>query len=135
MAIHGKDTVFSLDGQDISEHLTNVSFPRQQDTHDSTTFGQTGHTFIGGLTNGTFSLQGFWDKTAVSGSATVLDGLIVEGTPVAWEYGPEGGTTGDIKYSGNGIVQSVDYASPVADLVTFAATIQISGAVTTGTYA
>lgn len=142
MAIHGKDTVFSLEDsaastlRDLSSNLTSVTFARQNDTHDSTTFGATGHAFIGGLTNGTIQLQGFWDDTASTGTATVLDGLLALGSvTVGWEYGPEGATTGDVKYSGECVLQSYDTSSPVADLVTFSATLQISGAVTKGTYA
>lgn len=141
MAIHGKGTVFSLEDsaastlRNLSSNLTSVSFARQNDTHDSTTYGQTGHTFIAGLTNGTINLEGFWDDTASTGTATVLDSLLALGaTTVGFEYGPEGSGSGAVKYSGECILQSLDYSSPVADLVTFSATLQISGAVTVGTY-
>lgn len=142
MAIHGKDTVFSLEDsagstlRDLTSNLTQVQFPRSNDVHDNTTFGATGHTFIAGLTNGTITITGFWDDTASTGTATVLDSLLgLVGTTLGWEYGPEGGTTGDVKYSGECILANLDYTSPVADLVTFTAQLQISGAVTKGTYA
>lgn len=143
MAYHGKDTVFSLEDsagstlRALTTNLTSVALSRANDTHDKTGFGASGHEFITGLTNGTITLEGFWDDTASTGTATVLDSLIGTGsTPTyAWEYGPEGSTTGDVKYSGECVLQSLDYTSPVADLVTFTATLQISGAVTKGTYA
>jgi hypothetical protein len=139
---HGKDTVFLLEDsaastlRDLSVNLTSVTLARQNVTHDSTGFGATGHAFVGGLTNGTIQIQGFWDDTASTGTATVLDSLLGLGTTtIGWEYGPEGNTAGDVKYSGECVLQSLDHSSPVADLVTFSATLQISGAVTKGTFA
>lgn len=141
MAIHGKETAFSLEDsagttlRALGVNLTKVGFSRQNDTHDTTGFGATGHTFIAGLTNGTIQIEGFWDDTANTGTATVLDGLLGISTTLGWEYGPEGSATGDVKYSGECVLQSLDYSSPVADLTTFTATLQISGAVTKGAYA
>lgn len=141
MAIHSKDAVFSLEDsaastlRALTSDLTNVQFSRSNDTHDSTTLGVAGHTYIAGLTDGTITLDGFWTDTALTGTATVLDSLLgLIGTTLGWEYGPEGGTSGDIKYSGESVLETLDYTSPVADLVTFTATLKISGAVTKGTY-
>lgn len=141
MPIHGKDTYFAVEDaagatlRDISPYLNEVSFSRSNDTHDTTTFGAEGHTFIAGLTDGTISLSGFWDKTADVGSATVLNGLLsLDNVTVGWEYGPEGGGAGLVKYSGEAILESFETSSPVADLVSFSATLHISGAVTTGAF-
>lgn len=139
--IHGKDTAFSLEDSSgttlriLDTYLNSVSFSRQTDNHDSTVFGAEGHTFINGLTNGTITLDGFWDKTASTGSATVLDSLQgLDGLTVGWEYGPEGRTAALVKYSGECVLSSLDFTSPVADLVTFTATLQISGDVTKGVW-
>lgn len=141
MAIHGKDAYFSLEDsvastlRNISPYLTGVDFSQENDTHDTTAYGAEGHTFIAGLTNGTITLTGFWDKTASVGSATVLDSLVgLDSVTLGFEYGPEGNTAGLTKYSGECILQSLDYSTPVADLVTFTATLQISGSVAKGTF-
>ena len=141
MAIHGKDTAFSLEDSAgttlriIDPYLTNVAFSRENDTHDTTTFGKEGHTFIAGLTNGTITIDGFWDKTADVGLATVLDALVgLDTITLAWEYGPEGRTAGLVKYSGECILGSVDHTSSVADLVTTTASLQITGDVTKGVW-
>lgn len=141
MAIHGKDAVFSLEDsagstlRNLSTNLTNVAFSRSNDQHDTTTYGAEGHTFIAGLTNGTISLTGFWDDTASTGTATVLDSLVgLDSVTLGWEYGPEGSASGAVKYSGECILVSLEYTSPVADLVAFTAQLQISGDVTKGTY-
>lgn len=141
MAIHGKDSAFKLEDsagstlRDIGPYLTSVDFSEENDTHDNTVLGLEAHTFQTGLTNGTITLNGFWDATATVGAATVLDSLVgLDGITAGFEYGPAGTTTGLVKYSGECILQSLDYSSPVADLVTFTATLQITGAVTKGVY-
>lgn len=140
--IHGKDAAFLIEDsaastlRDISSQLTSISFSRSNDNHDTTTFGKEGHTFINGLTNGTITLEGFWDKTATTGSATVLDSLVgLDALTVGWEYGPEGSAAPGVKYSGECVLSSLDFSEPVADLVTFTCTLQISGDVTKGAFA
>lgn len=141
MAIHSKDAVFLLEDsaastlRSLTSDLTNVQFSRSNDTHDTTVLGVVGHTYIAGLTDGTITLDGFWSDTASTGSATVLDSLLaLIGTSLGWEYGPEGSASTDVKYSGECVLESLDYTSPVADLVTFTASLKISGAVTKGAY-
>jgi predicted secreted protein len=138
---HGKDTYFAVEDsaastlRAIGVNLTSSSLNWSNDQHDTTTYGQTGHTFVAGLTNATIDLAGFWDDTASTGSATVLDSLVgLLSTTVAWEWGPEGNGSGDVKYSGEAILVNVNHSAPVADLVTFTAQLQVSGAVTKGTF-
>lgn len=141
MSIHGKDTYFAVEDsagstlRDLSDQINNVDFNQENDSHDNTTFGQTGHTFQGGLTNGTITITGLWDKTASTGTETVLQSLVGHATPVAFEYGPEGNTAGNVKKSGECILLTYAESAPVADLVSFTATFQISGAVTKDVFA
>lgn len=142
MAIHGKNGVFSLEDSGattlraLTTDLTNVRFGRSNDVHDVTALGTAAHAFMAGLTNGTIALDGFFTTTASTGTATVLDSLLgLIGTSAGWEYGPDGSTTGKVKYSGEAILESLDYTQPVADVVTFAATLRITGSVTKGSYA
>lgn len=139
--LHGMNTVFSLEDsaattlRNISIYLSSVTYNRSNDTHDNTTFGAVGHGFQAGLTGGTIQLSGFWSKTATTGSATVLDSLLgLVSTTVGFEYGPEGSTTGVVKYSGECVLQDISHNSTVADLVTFSATLQLSGTITKGVY-
>lgn len=141
MAIHGKDAAFLLEDsaastlRNIGPYLTSVTFSQANDTHDTTTLGAEAHMYITGLTDGTIQLEGFWDKTATVGAATVLDSLVgLDAITVGFEYGPEGNTSTNVKYSGECVLESLDYTTPVADLVTFSATLKISGSVTKGTF-
>lgn len=138
---HGAGTYFSLEDsaaatlRNISIYLTSVDYNVKNDTHDNTTFTATGHGYQVGLTDGTFVIAGFWNITATTGSSTVLDSLLgLKTTTVGFEYGPDTNTAGKVKYSGECVMQDLSYSSPVADMCTFSATLQISGAVTKGTF-
>jgi hypothetical protein len=134
VATHGKNVQLTVGTNDISPYLTNVATERDNDVHDTTTYGASGHTFITGLTNGKITVTGLWDKTATVGSYTVFHAMLGSTSHSAFIYGPAGSTTGNVKISGNCWLVSYAESAPVADLVTFTAVLQIDGAVTDGTY-
>lgn len=138
MSTHGSGAHFAVnDGttlQTLSTYITSTDWNPTQDTHDDTTYGNTGHTFRGGLTNGTITINGFWDKTATTGPDAVLTGLLSVKTPVAYAFGPDGNASGKVKKSGNCLLNSYSVSAPVADLVTFSAQFNLSGAVATGVF-
>lgn len=140
MSLHGKDAAFLIEDaagttlRNLSPYLNSIETSWSNDIHDDTTFGQDGHTKRGGLTDGSITIGGMWDKTADVGTYTVLKSLIGNSDPVNWEYGPEGNASGKVKESGLGVLESYAESSPVADLITFTATIQVSGTVTFGTF-
>lgn len=132
---HGKATVFKIDNAsasltDISNTLTDVTFPQKVDTAETTAFGASAKSYIVGLTDGTISLSGTFDAT-VDG---VLAGVVGFATALNWNYGPEGSTAGYVKYSGLGYVTSYQKSGTVGDVVKYTAEIQITGAVTRGTW-
>lgn len=141
MALHGHLSYFAVEDsagttlRNISPYVTTVTFEQDNDTHDTTTFGQEGHTFQVGLTNGKITIAGLWDKTALVGTDTVFQGLVgYDVNTMTFNYGPEGNTTGKMKKSGECILESYIEADPVADLVTFTAVLRISGSVTIGVF-
>ena len=133
---HGKGTVFKLDDSvptlnDISAYCSNVDFPRDVDTPETTTFGNDDRTYIAGLKGATISISGFWDET-VDG---YIAGIVGQETSSTFEYGPQGGSSGDVKYSGECFVSSYSMGSPVDGVATFSLDLQITDAVTRGTFA
>jgi hypothetical protein len=65
---HGKSTVFKVDNSggsltDISNTLTDVSFPRSVDTAETSAFGDSAKTYIVGLSDATVSVSGNYDAT------------------------------------------------------------------------
>lgn len=133
-AAHGKDSVITIATQNISPYVKTVDFNRSQDANDTTTKGAEGRTYRPGLTDGEIRLTGLWDDSATTGSQTVLQALLDSESNTTFEYGPEGNASGAVKYSGSCCLTQYDESSPVDDMVAFAATLKISGAVTVGTY-
>jgi hypothetical protein len=133
---HGKSTVFKIDDsggtlRDISDTLTDVSFPRSVDTAETSSFGDSAKTYIVGLSDATISVSGNFDAT-VDG---FLAGVIGLATPLEFEYGPEGSTAPDVKYTGTCFLTSYEKSGAIGDVVTYSAEFQVTGAVTRGAYA
>lgn len=120
--IHGKGTVVTLDSDDLSAFANNVAFNRSADSHDTTTFGRTAHVFQGGLKNGTATITGVYDD-GVSGPEAIISPLI--GTVVELVYKPEGTGTGKPIRTVDVLVTGYDETAPVADMITWSASLQL----------
>ena len=132
---HGKSTVFKVDNSggtltDISNTLTDVTFPQTIETAETTSFGSNAKTYIVGLTDSTVSISGTWDATVDAH----LAGIVGQAASVSFEYGPEGSTSTYIKYSGECYLTSYEKSGSVGDAVKFSAEFQVTGAVTRGTW-
>jgi len=133
---HGKSTVFKVDNSggtltDISNSLTDVSFPQSVDTAETSAFGSSAKTYVVGLTDATISVSGMFDATVDAH----LSGILAQAATVSFEYGPEGSTATFVKYTGEAILTSYEKSGAIGDMVSFSAEFQVSGAVTRGTYA
>jgi hypothetical protein len=130
---HGKSTDFAIDdtggsSRNISDTLTDVSFPQTIDTAETTAFGSSNKSYIVGLKDTTISVSGIWDAT--------VDGYLSGTEPASrsFIFGPAGSTGGNVKYTGEAIMTNYSQSNPVGDVVTFTADFQVTGAVTRGTY-
>lgn len=107
-----------------------MDFSRDVDTPEVTTFGDDDREYIVGLRGSTISASGFWDAT--------LDGVIGQvvgnATTLTFEYGPQGSDSGDVRYTGECILQSYSPSSPVDSAASWSADFIITGAVTRNTY-
>lgn len=135
---HGKDSVLKIhDGtalRDITPYTKTVDVNWGRDANDTTTKGQDGKTYRGGLSDGEIKITGLWDDTALVGVRTVFKTVrALTGTPLAFEWYPEGNTLGMEMTSGSYVLTQYDESSPVDDMVAFTATLKVSGAVTDGT--
>lgn len=132
---HGKSAVFKVDDsggslRDLSDACNSVSFPRDAEVLETTSFGSSDRTYIVGFKNGTISIEGSFDATYDG----YLAGILGQEATVSFEYGPEGSTSGYTKYTGECILTSYETSAGVGDVVAFSAEFQISGAVTRGAY-
>lgn len=130
---HGSDADFRLDNSagsltDISAYTTDVSLARAADTAEVSTFGDNAKEYIAGLTDATFTASGIFDPTV----DVVLDAAV--GVQRSFQYGPQGTTGGNIKYTGECICTSYDPPATMGDAVKWSASFQVTGAITRGTY-
>ena len=133
--VHGKSAAFKLDNDsgslvDYSAYLEDISFPRSVETAETTTFGSSAKSYITGLSDATISLSGKFDAAADATLAAVLG----QSATLSFEYGPAGSTTGLVKYSGEAIMTSYEVGATVGDVVTASVELQVTGAITRGTW-
>lgn len=132
---HGKATVFKVDNSggtltDISNVLTDVSFPQSVETAETSAFGSSAKSYVVGLSDATLSVSGNFDTTVDAHLIAVLG----QAATLSFEYGPEGSTAGDAKYTGECLMTSYEKSGAVGDVVTFSSEFQVTGAVTRSTY-
>lgn len=124
---HGKVTVVKLNGVDYSAFANSTDFKDATDTHENTTYGRDRKTYAAGLGDGTVSVGGFYDNTAVSGPRALFKPLKSAGTAVPFVYRPEGTGSGKAQSTVNVIISSFEESSPVGDMVTWTAELQMTG--------
>lgn len=125
--VHGKNTVFTLGGNDLSAFTNTSSFTRGADSHDVTTYGKSDHCFAGGLGNNSWSAGGIYDNGA-TGPRDIIEPMV--GTVVTLIRKPEGSGTGLPQDSVSVLITSYVETSPVADMVSWSVEGQCSDAVT-----
>lgn len=135
MFTHGSKAVFKLDDSagtltDISAYITSVSVSRNADTVEVTALGDTDKEYIAGLKDATISIEGIFDPTVDA----IFDAALGASATKSWEYGPQGSAVGSVKYTSECICTSYEPETGVDGAGTFSAELQISGAVTRGTY-
>lgn len=132
-----KNSVFKLGtagtpgtASDISTKVDSVKLGRSVDSHDATAFqGSGAKSFLSGLTNGTIQVSVIYDA-AIDAQINALLGV----DNVAFELGPQGSTTGQVKYTGNCFVTKWDPPAAVGTLIKATFELQITGAVTATVY-
>lgn len=127
---HGKETVVTIDGNDISPFTDNTVFTQAVDVHDTTGYGREAHDFISGLSNNTVSIGGNYDDGA-TGPKAVLEPLIAAKAPVTFVYQPEGIGAGLPQSSLTVLVMNYVETAPVADKIIWTAELQGTSVVDT----
>lgn len=127
--VHGKNSRITVNAVDLSSFTDNVQWRGPVDTHDTTVFGDDGHTYLSGLTDGSISMSGNYDDGATNTPARVLAPLR-GGAAVTALYHPEGTGTGRAQRSMSVVVSDYQEESVADDKVVWSAELQISGSVT-----
>lgn len=138
--VHGKDAVFKLDDsggtlRTLSSYIDNVSgLPGGRELSPVTAFGDSGEKNIPGLQVVSFSIAGHFDSTATTGPNAVINSLRAATATASFEYGPEGGTSGKVKFSGECWLENYEVSAEVGGKVSFTASFKVDGTVTAGTF-
>jgi|GEM_PF-1640053 hypothetical protein len=121
--------------RDISAFITEVrGLPGARLLNEVTALGDSGARFIPGLEDVVILLAGLFEDTATSGLDAILGPLRTHTSAVDFEYGPEGSTTGDVKYSGTCWVAQYDLRSRVGSQVEWVCALQVEGTVARGVF-
>lgn len=122
--VHGKNTIISLDADDLSAFTNTSQLEKNADSHDVTTYGKNSHVFSGGLKGGSASMGGVYDNTASTGPRAVILPLV--GTVVELIRKTEGTGAGKPLDTVDVLVLKYVETAPVADMVTWACDLQLS---------
>jgi hypothetical protein len=139
--VHGKGAVFSIDDsggtlRTVTVYLNAVNgLPGARALSEVTAFGDAGVKSIPSLANVQFSIAGHYEATATVGVSTVLNGIRTATATSSFEYGPAGSATGALKVLGECWMTELTYDATVSDRVPVAASFQVDGIPTLGTYA
>lgn len=137
--VHGKDAIFKIDDsggvlRDLSAYSDKIDFSNSVDTGETSTFAVEAKTYVSGLSDATFSVSGKYDSTATTGPDAVLNGLVGNEASSTYECGPEGGTAGKVRYTGECFLTGYAISAPVGDVVTWSADFQCTGPITRNTF-
>jgi hypothetical protein len=136
---HGKVTALKITDsagtlRDISNVLRQVDFPREADTAETSAFGTFDKTYVVGLVGSSLSCSGMFDAT-VDGYLNGIRGLDIGGAYTGvFQHGPEGTTSGRVRYNGVALCTSYSITNGIGDMVGFTSNFQITGAVTRDTW-
>jgi len=137
--VHGKGGVFKVDNSagtlsTLTSYVDQWSISNSIDMAETTTMGSEVKTFLSGVSDATISVSGLYDSTATTGPDAVLNGLVGLETTSTFELGPEGSTSGKVKYTGECFLTGYQITDSAGDAVKFTADFQVTGAITKTTW-
>lgn len=126
----GKNAALTLGGTAITSYIDSMSVSFDTDTAETTTFGNTGKTYITTLTGMTVEVSGSWDPTSSTGPDALLSTIQAAGTAVSGTAYPGGTASGQVAYAASLLLTNYSPDSAVGDRVTFSASFLASGTAT-----
>lgn len=127
------DYNIKINGQDYSANLTQAELSLEADDVETTAFGSTYRSRIGGLKQGSLNLQ-FNQDFAAAGIDSVLFPLLGTQATVVIKPNSTAVSATNPSYTFNALVTSyTPISGSVGDLATFSVTWPVSGAVTRAT--
>lgn len=117
--------------QNLSAYADSLSVPQGRVQLDVTAFGNDAEAFIVGVKkSGQISMSGPMDVTVYTQLTTAQDA----GSLLGFIYGPAGSVATQPRVAGSVYVVDTSFDSSAKDRVNYSATLQISGALSNGTF-
>ena len=123
---HGKEGVVTVAGTEMGK-VTGFTIDTTHDTVEDTSLSDTSKTYLAGRGTFTASIDMNYDETDAQQSS------LTTGSSLAFEFLPEGNTSGDEKFAGTGIVTGMSVGLTLDGVTTRTVSIQGTGALTIGT--
>lgn len=119
----------------LQPYIDDLKLPQTTQQLEVSTFGTAAKAFVPGLTNGdTISISGPYDVT-VHSHLTGLKAAQEAGTAShSFLWGPGGSVSAQAKVLGECLLASYELSSGVGGRVEYSASLQVTGAVTNGTF-
>tara|TARA_R100000773_G_scaffold28427_2_gene24438 strand:+ start:170 stop:556 length:387 start_codon:yes stop_codon:yes gene_type:complete len=122
---HGKEGEVVIGGSAVGE-LTSFTLETTGDVVESTKMADAAKTFVAGRTSFSGTLEMHFDE------ADSVQTQFTAGSTLTFKLLPEGGSTGDRKFEGSGIVTGMSVNQPMDGIVARSVTFQGTGALTIG---
>lgn len=123
---HGKDTVVLIEANDLSAFTNSTSFGDETEANETTTYGRTRKTYVGGLGDGKITISGVYDDGA-TGPRTIIKPLKSAGAAVTFTFRPEGTGSGKQQSIVDVIITAFNESAPVADIIAWTCEMQMTG--------
>jgi hypothetical protein len=130
--LHGRNTFVYLNQFNLSTYFNQSQRTTTIETADTTTYLQDNKSYIAGLADGTFSLQGLFDGAAAAVDETLTNIIQAATNPVVTIVHARTLAVSAPTDSGEGVFTSYGVSSPVGDVVSCSAEFQGSGGVRSG---
>ena len=115
----------------VSPYADNLSLPQSTDQLEVSTFGSASKAFIPGLNDGdTISVSGPYDVVIHS----LITGARSAGSLLGYVFGPGGSVAAQARSAGSVYVQQYSTSTTVGGRVEYSLSLQVTGAVTNGTF-
>jgi hypothetical protein len=115
---------------DVSAYADSTSTDLSAAQLDVSVFGAQAQAFLNGQTTGNISIGGPLDAPM----HTLVAGLYSAGSSASFIYGPGGSVASQVRLAGSVNVSSYNVSSSASGRVEYSASLQITGAVTAGTF-
>ncbi len=120
---------------DLSPYIDNVDYPQTVEMIDVSVFGTAAKAFLNGLTDGdTISFSGPYDATVHTQLTALKAGQSAGSAAAAFIWGPGGSVASQARSAGSAFLASYAVSSGVGGRVEYSASLQVTGAVTNGTF-